>query len=631
MIKKSNQNIYSIHKSFLLLLIIFSNSLAFGQEEPPEIKTRNDLDENLFFIRLLENQYSNWPIVMPDPYIYAMTLNENRKEARRCLQYILTKNKTLDQDIGKRFGDFLAVLDAYNDFLIEINVIKASGILPIRLNNETHPKSWNKWVILRKTTSATIFEYINKTIKDSNITDDRNENAVRTIDSKAKLIKDKIELSMKNAQETAHACAKKYGWNPTEVGWELSEEQAQIDFKLWTEKNFQEISKIKMLEISLRPRDPFARIVSNLILRNSSKDINVVSEAAKDCYHASELIPSDAFFNDYRKDCLEHAAYCANKARWLEVSQGIEVAGSTKNGRFAVALCRKLLKEVPKDPTGKYHQILASALLSDNQLQEALKYLKEISEILKAEQGYFYTLACIYSRLNMAEDCLKSLEKSLQLGRTRFDWPYKDPDLENIRKSNGTKFDELFTSYKLKHTDLKDQAYLCPRISNIRTDSPAEKLGLEVGDIILSFDGMSMIMCSKDSDILESAFEGSYAKAEVKFWIFRNNQTYEIITKGGDLGFLYKNSTALSYSPKILSIQNGSLAAKVGLEVGDILFKYDETFLVKKKPDSKFQDEFDLAIAASKNKQEVIIKAYRGQTCVKVKVPGNEPLGVVFE
>ncbi len=76
---------------------------------------------------------------------------------------------------------------------------------------------------------------------------------------------------------------------------------------------------------------------------------------------------------------------------------------------------------------------LAHAYTEIGEYTKGLKIDKRLSRLRPQDSLVFYNLACSFSLLNMIDESLKSLQKSIQLGYNDLNHLVKDKDLESIR------------------------------------------------------------------------------------------------------------------------------------------------------------------------------------------------------
>ncbi len=448
----------TIWVALIFSLTVVSVTPAFGQGNLPDINPQANVDENLFLLRVLESLYGQWPSDVSDPDEFAAASGELRKEAVRFSQHI-QRHDELDKDLEARFTDFIAALDAYTDFLANISVIESEAVKRQQQGSfESGYRGGYAGATAFSTLAGSGYDtgdaalislVIGGLAYAVDAWDKSNENdevRKRAVTLEARRIGDMYQASLMQAQATARTLVKKHEWTPAEVGWELSDEQAQLVARLLRANDMDALVSVAKRQASLRPRDPITRLSFNYFKALASAgNSNVLSDTARDSYAAASLVPADGIYDDYRIACVYLAALFASEARSVEIQKGHWAYGSTKNGQLAVSLWRKLLDMSPSDPTGEIREALAFALMSENSLDEAFKHANEVLRLRESDSGFCYNYACLLSRAGAPEKALQWLDASIQRGYSNVAWAWQDPDLQRVRTSYGKKFAELVT------------------------------------------------------------------------------------------------------------------------------------------------------------------------------------------
>ncbi|PIQ89051.1 MAG: hypothetical protein COV72_05260 [Candidatus Omnitrophica bacterium CG11_big_fil_rev_8_21_14_0_20_42_13] len=113
-----------------------------------------------------------------------------------------------------------------------------------------------------------------------------------------------------------------------------------------------------------------------------------------------------------------------------------------ENLDFEIRFYEKLLKDSP-------NFITALIALGDNytksgRYEDGLKVDLKLSQMKPGDPVIHYNLACSYSLLKMADECISALKKAIELGYSDFDFMKADPDLNFIH------LDPRFKSLLLK-------------------------------------------------------------------------------------------------------------------------------------------------------------------------------------
>jgi hypothetical protein len=449
--------------------LVLGSPRGFAQDGAglPEIRQQPNVDETLFLVRVLESLYEQWPSDAASPNAFVAAAGELRKEALRYSQHIQAKN--LDADLGARFGDVVANLDAYSSFLANLDVIQEEAVK--RLQQDSFQSGY-KGGYAGGTTLATLSqsddissgEAVAAAVIVGGITwavdawekaDKRDRAQQQAVEAEARRIGDLIQASLMQAQTTARELARKYKWGPSEIGWELSDDQAEILARLSKTGDTKGLTAIAERQVSLRPRDPFPRLSRNLLKASASEnDVATLASVAKDTYLCASLIPSGVVYDDYRLGCVAMAAALSGSARFAEIRNAIDPFGSTPNSRVAVQMWRKAIDIAPSDANGELRQQLAFTLMCDNSLSEAQGMFKEIAPLRQADPTFCFNYASLLSRCKDGSHSLAWLEASIKAGFGDVIWASNAPYLKHLRETHAQEFGNLVTpKYEWSVTD----------------------------------------------------------------------------------------------------------------------------------------------------------------------------------
>jgi len=79
-------------------------------------------------------------------------------------------------------------------------------------------------------------------------------------------------------------------------------------------------------------------------------------------------------------------------------------------------------------------KVLAELYTKNKEYEKGLKLDQKLSKLLPNNEIVYYNLACSYSLLGKIDKAFEALKKAILLGYVDFDYFFKDPDLENLRK-----------------------------------------------------------------------------------------------------------------------------------------------------------------------------------------------------
>jgi len=437
------------------------------------------VDERLFLIRVLENQYA---ALTPsaDPETTAQQLAECRMRALRLRQHIRDENLGADLDI--LYEDYIASLDALTQFWVETGYIKADA--RERLIVESASSGFNAGVAGASAFGAARGmelgngEAAGLGILAAGITyfwdayqkgQERDRAQQEAFAVAVRRLDDQVKTALGRAQNVCGQLGRTHGWKVGEAGFELSEAHAQRVTETFQAGNLDGLVQIAREQADIRPRDPFARLVSNYLRSvQAENDPKVMFELAHDTVSAADLIPSPPVYDEYRLGCISMAASFASGGRMAEIKRGISAYDTTEGSQFAVSLWRQVKALAPQDPTGQIRYDLASALLADNSLGEAGTIANSLREVLKDSDDYAYLCACLAGRLGDAPLGMEWLRRSISLGNRDIGWAIIDPDLEALRVNLPEEFQnltEIRYDWDIKFGLLSDDIVLTNRSS----------------------------------------------------------------------------------------------------------------------------------------------------------------------
>ena len=92
--------------------------------------------------------------------------------------------------------------------------------------------------------------------------------------------------------------------------------------------------------------------------------------------------------------------------------------------------------------------VLGDAYTQKGLYEKGLEVDLRLTKLKPKDATVHYNLACDYSLLRRADECLATLEKALKLGYRAFSHMMKDPDLDHIRKD--PRYAALIAAYRNK-------------------------------------------------------------------------------------------------------------------------------------------------------------------------------------
>lgn len=142
----------------------------------------------------------------------------------------------------------------------------------------------------------------------------------------------------------------------------------------------------------------------------------------------------------------------ADPDMWARLAETYSLAGDEAGAKRTI---EQGLKEMPNDT------VIEMLLIMGDTISAKAKAPKMVSKETSANQQY--NAACIYSRMNMPEEALAALRKSLECGFRNFYHIAWDQDLDNIREL--PEFKEMIDEYRVKAK--QEQAELKQLLENL--------------------------------------------------------------------------------------------------------------------------------------------------------------------
>lgn len=142
----------------------------------------------------------------------------------------------------------------------------------------------------------------------------------------------------------------------------------------------------------------------------------------------------------------------ADPDMWARLAETYSLAGDEAGAKRTI---EQGLKEMPNDT------VIEMLLIMGDTISAKAKAPKMVSKETSANQQY--NAACIYSRMNMPEEALAALRKSLECGFRNFYHIAWDQDLDNIREL--PEFKEMMDEYRVKAK--QEQAELKQLLENL--------------------------------------------------------------------------------------------------------------------------------------------------------------------
>jgi tetratricopeptide (TPR) repeat protein len=105
--------------------------------------------------------------------------------------------------------------------------------------------------------------------------------------------------------------------------------------------------------------------------------------------------------------------------------------------KFEVVFFESILRRNPKD--SGVIEILGGLYTKQGRVNDGLRMDRRLVRLQPENPTAHYNLACSLALKNRNPDAIRTLEKSVKLGYSDYEWIQQDPDLEGLRKHPGYK------------------------------------------------------------------------------------------------------------------------------------------------------------------------------------------------
>lgn len=248
---------------------------------------------------------------------------------------------------------------------------------------------------------------------------------------------------LKRAADLADDLRAERGWAEGEAGFDSDDDPAEaiLDAEDADDRGYFR-GRMKLLR-QRRARDPFVHLSCGATRVEWAEQAHIDGDdetavpqliaAVDDFLRAVRLLPSDAYFDPLRSDCLLAAA-CAAEALAYH---------ARRRDDLALVLADAALRYRPRDPCGRIAHVRSLALARCGRCVEAVSLRKKSAAAEDAEAGKHYDLAALYSMAGKPDEALSHLKAAWDLGRRDVRWMRRDRDLENLRRERPAEFERL--------------------------------------------------------------------------------------------------------------------------------------------------------------------------------------------
>jgi hypothetical protein len=404
----------------------WSQSETIETLPPIEIKAFENVDEDLFLLRVIENTYNNWPRSSDTSVVAASWAVDQRLFLNRITEN--ARKKKLDADVISMLEACANLFRTFDDYLVEIGAVEraaldraqehrgkllqeGAGRLVDRAIDNLGEKDAGK-TIVSETAGDVIVGFVVDLFQQA----DRDAAKKRSIEYAQARYEQTCRSARAEAAAAARRIAKRKQWAAGEVGFE------NVPFAD---------------QLKRRPRDPFVRAGAALI-RVKNETAEDLMRDARVCVEAADLVPDDVVYDAYRATFLSFAGDLAERAAMNEWANDSQHLYGTALAKEAVRICRtRLLHDSDTTDWGKYDLALALnfAGLHGDALAIATK-----AEKLRRNPGFAYNYSCLLSMSGQTRTALEWLESSFKLGNSGVSWAKQDPELAQLRRDHTDEF-----------------------------------------------------------------------------------------------------------------------------------------------------------------------------------------------
>lgn len=489
-----------------------------------------DIDESYFLVRTLEALYERWPQDVSNPDLFSDVASDLRREAIRLR--VRAEKESLEQEIIDGYNEYVSLLDSYTRFLTNIGAIRQAA------RDEASKDSFESghkagfaggstFGALSRNDDATTTEAVVASLLVAGVTyavDSWGKSAQRDLAEEAAVataaqkITDETTETLERTKQRFESLAKKRKWSPAEVGWTLSQDQANAILSALKNDDTDLILRECDRQRRERPNDPFIQLAHNYA-RGTLLDLDVdaVMAIADESYNVTKLIPDGDVYFDYRFECISQAASFASRARNIE-RRNTTILRKSPVSEKALNLWREVLELQPSDPTGVYRFNFAIASFENADIGPAIERMTELFTLLKENPDYLYWYACMLSREGDYDTAIKNLIAAISLGHYDIAGVREDPDLVPLRGHWKDEFEKLVTpqwSWRVTDDLLWDDVVLKNEslypLTNIEFTVTLKK-GASTTPVTLRCDAILPGVAKIWSDVVNGA-EGEWDKA----------------------------------------------------------------------------------------------------------------------
>ena len=453
--KATNRAIAATMSLLVTALVPASAPAQFGSGINRHSETT---DEAYFLIRALELLYEQWPQDVADAGAFATATRDLRKQALQLK--VRAERAGVPSEIPKRFADFVSVLDSYTGFLTNLGAIrKGARDTAERENFKSGYRggyaAGGTFAALKQNDNVSTSEAAVASLIVGGITyaldswgkssqrDDAEKAAVRTA---AQKIEDASVEALARAKQTACEVADQKGWKRAEMGWDLSEEHARLVSAMLSKGDYAALAREASRQAEMRPRDPFVRLaIYSFQAAADGGNSAFLMHLAEQSLEVRDMIPSDGFYDDYRRGVVGQAAGIALLAREAELHRGNNPATGTRASRLAVTLWSEVLKMKPDDPTGEIRSYLAGARLADGDPRGAAREIEPVIPLRKDDPEFKGQFATILCGIADWDNALRALEEALAAGALDVRQVRREPLLKALDEHRQEAFRKMLT------------------------------------------------------------------------------------------------------------------------------------------------------------------------------------------
>jgi len=424
--------------TFAVVALLLSGGRLRAEDRPVDVSPAADVDENLFVLRALANQYNLWPANAYDGKAALKFAEEGRVEVKYLRS--IARRDALDGGIVGMCDDFFTLMDEYESTLARLGEIDqkaqekaitdaiASFVKGAIGGLDAGIKAGNKGKNELQVDAATGLAFGDKGLKEFvERSRERHDQTNSSVADERARFESVFNYAMQRNAAAARAVAERRHWAQGEAGFDLP---AGTPLKVLAER---------------RAHDPFAKLALASDGANQESDPAGFMQRARLCIAAARLIPADAAFTAYRLDALSDAMWFACNAAGTGLNNSYRDT-PTAYAQEAINIVKAYQQADPADREGWGRMQLVRALSDAGRFNEAItEALPLMQTNWKTDRAFAFRYARLMGVTNNADFAARWIRFAYSLGYSEVEFIKKSPDFECVRTQTADEFAALTT------------------------------------------------------------------------------------------------------------------------------------------------------------------------------------------